>query len=51
MSRLGRALEIFQREPLYRNGWNYRHGSGHGIGSYLYIHEGRRLNNNREVQI
>ncbi|XP_028399084.1 xaa-Pro aminopeptidase 1-like [Dendronephthya gigantea] len=36
----GRALEIFQREPLYRNGWNYRHGSGHGIGSYLYIHEG-----------
>mgnify|MGYP002803531626 FL=1 len=36
----GRALEIFQREPLYGNGWNYRHGSGHGIGSYLYIHEG-----------
>ena len=36
----GRAVDILARQPLFRNGWNYRHGTGHGIGSYLYIHEG-----------
>lgn len=36
----GREVDIFAREALYRNGWDYRHGTGHGIGSYLYIHEG-----------
>ncbi|XP_043235052.1 probable Xaa-Pro aminopeptidase P isoform X4 [Amphibalanus amphitrite] len=33
-------LEIVAREPLFRAGLSYRHGSGHGIGSYLGIHEG-----------
>ncbi|XP_028406917.1 xaa-Pro aminopeptidase 1-like [Dendronephthya gigantea] len=36
----GRAVDILARQPLFRNGWNYRHGTGHGIGSFLYIHEG-----------
>ncbi|CAB4045077.1 Hypothetical predicted protein [Paramuricea clavata] len=36
----GRAVDILARQALFRNGWNYRHGTGHGIGSYLYIHEG-----------
>ena len=37
---LGREVDIFAREALFKNGWNFRHGTGHGIGSYLYIHEG-----------
>ncbi|XP_046863736.1 xaa-Pro aminopeptidase 1-like isoform X2 [Xenia sp. Carnegie-2017] len=36
----GRFVDIIARQPLFKNGLNYRHGTGHGIGSYLYIHEG-----------
>ncbi|EDO42374.1 predicted protein [Nematostella vectensis] len=36
----GRALDIFAREPLWRVGLDYRHGTGHGIGHFLNVHEG-----------
>lgn len=39
----GHALDILSRIPLWKNGLDYRHGTGHGIGSYLNVHEGPHL--------
>ncbi|MBA0779567.1 hypothetical protein Gotri_003813, partial [Gossypium trilobum] len=39
----GHALDILARIPLWRYGLDYRHGTGHGIGSYLNVHEGPHL--------
>ncbi|UCD40668.1 MAG: aminopeptidase P family protein [Chloroflexota bacterium] len=36
----GNELDAITREPLWQQGWNCRHGIGHGIGSYLNVHEG-----------
>uniref|UniRef100_A0A3Q7FVA4 Xaa-Pro aminopeptidase n=1 Tax=Solanum lycopersicum TaxID=4081 RepID=A0A3Q7FVA4_SOLLC len=36
----GQALDILARIPLWKDGLDYRHGTGHGIGSYLNVHEG-----------
>lgn len=36
----GQALDILARVPLWKDGLDYRHGTGHGIGSYLNVHEG-----------
>ncbi|XP_042507882.1 aminopeptidase P1 isoform X2 [Macadamia integrifolia] len=39
----GHALDILARVPLWKEGLDYRHGTGHGIGSYLNVHEGPHL--------
>lgn len=31
---------MFAREPLWKIGLDYRHGTGHGIGHFLNVHEG-----------
>ncbi|KAK4711902.1 hypothetical protein R3W88_006415 [Solanum pinnatisectum] len=36
----GQSLDILARIPLWKDGLDYRHGTGHGIGSYLNVHEG-----------
>ena len=36
----GRDLDAFARAPLWDVGLVYRHGTGHGIGMYLSVHEG-----------
>jgi len=36
----GNVLDILARKPLWNVGLDYGHGTGHGIGSYLYVHEG-----------
>lgn len=36
----GMLLDAIAREPLWRSGWNCRHGIGHGVGHYLNVHEG-----------
>jgi Xaa-Pro aminopeptidase len=33
-------LEMLARGPLWKDGLNYLHGTGHGIGAYLNVHEG-----------
>lgn len=38
---VGHALDILARTPLWKSGLDYRHGTGHGIGSYLNVHEGQ----------
>ena len=36
----GGQLDAFARRPLWDAGLDYPHGTGHGIGSYLSVHEG-----------
>ena len=36
----GFALDAFARQHLWAEGLDYRHGTGHGVGSYLNVHEG-----------
>ena len=37
---LGGHLDAFARRPLWEAGLDYPHGTGHGIGAYLSVHEG-----------
>lgn len=36
----GFALDTLARQHLWAEGLDYRHGTGHGVGSYLNVHEG-----------
>ena len=36
----GTQIDILARKELWREGLNYLHGTGHGVGSYLNVHEG-----------
>ena len=36
----GGHLDAFARAELWRAGLDYDHGTGHGVGSYLSVHEG-----------
>lgn len=36
----GHQLDAIARYPLWQYGLNYDHGTGHGVGSYLSVHEG-----------
>lgn len=36
----GTQLDALAHEHLWRYGQNYMHGTGHGVGSYLSVHEG-----------
>lgn len=36
----GLHLDAFARRPLWDLGLDYDHGTGHGVGSYLSVHEG-----------
>ena len=33
-------LDSFARQSLWRAGLDYNHGTGHGVGSFLNVHEG-----------
>ena len=36
----GHKLDILARLPLHQDGLDYRHGTGHGVGCFLNVHEG-----------
>jgi len=38
----GNVLDGFARMALWQSGMDYDHGTGHGVGSYLGVHEGPR---------
>lgn len=38
----GVALDVLARGPLWNLGLDYRHGTGHGVGSHMCVHEGKR---------
>jgi Xaa-Pro aminopeptidase len=37
---VGAQLDSFARRPLWDVGLDFAHGTGHGVGSYLSVHEG-----------
>ena len=37
---VGAQLDSFARRPLWEAGLDYAHGTGHGVGAYLSVHEG-----------
>ncbi len=37
---VGRTLDILARKPLWDLGYDYNHGTGHGVGYLLNVHEG-----------
>lgn len=36
----GLDFDVLARKNLWQVGKDYRHGTGHGVGSYLCVHEG-----------
>ncbi len=50
----GAQLDILARQFLWRDGVDFAHGTGHGVGSYLCVHEGpqriSRLSNKIALQ-
>ncbi|WP_127903444.1 aminopeptidase P family protein [Solirhodobacter olei] len=48
----GRDLDGFARYPLWLAGQDFNHGTGHGVGAYLSVHEGpQRLARSSEVPL
>lgn len=45
----GAALDAFARKSLWDAGLDYDHGTGHGVGSYLSVHEGPQNISKRPV--
>ncbi len=46
----GAALDAFARKPLWDAGLDYDHGTGHGVGSYLSVHEGPQNISKKPIQ-
>jgi Xaa-Pro aminopeptidase len=36
----GTQMDVLARQYMWREGLNYLHGTGHGVGQYLNVHEG-----------
>ena len=48
----GRDLDSLARAPLWAAGQDYDHGTGHGVGSFLSVHEGpQRLSRATDVPL
>ncbi|WP_322892880.1 MULTISPECIES: aminopeptidase P family protein [unclassified Yoonia] len=48
----GQHLDALARAPLWLAGMDYDHGTGHGVGSYLSVHEGpQSLSRRSEVAL
>jgi Xaa-Pro aminopeptidase len=48
----GRDIDAIARAPLWRAGQDYDHGTGHGVGVYLGVHEGpARISRQSEVPL
>lgn len=49
---VGRDLDSLARVPLWAAGKDYDHGTGHGVGSFLSVHEGpQRLSRTTDVPL
>ncbi|MEI6557348.1 MAG: aminopeptidase P family protein [Rhodospirillaceae bacterium] len=47
----GSQLDVLARLPLWQAGLDYDHGTGHGVGSYLSVHEGPQRISKRPSRI
>ncbi|WP_439272089.1 aminopeptidase P family protein [Pseudochrobactrum sp. HB0163] len=46
----GQDIDAFARNALWQHGFDYAHGTGHGVGSYLAVHEGPQSISKRGAQ-
>jgi len=47
----GKELDVLARLPLWSLGKDYRHGTGHGVGAFLNVHEGPQYISFRQSSI
>lgn len=47
----GFQLDTVARYPLWKEGLDYGHGTGHGVGSYLNVHEGPQSISPRPIDV
>jgi Xaa-Pro aminopeptidase len=48
----GMALDAIARAPMWNAGLDYDHGTGHGVGAYLSVHEGpARINKSDRIPL
>ncbi len=47
----GRDLDPLARAALWRAGFDYDHGTGHGVGAYLNVHEGPQRISRRDGEV
>lgn len=47
----GSHLDVLARMPLWQDGIDYDHGTGHGVGSYLSVHEGPQRISQRQSPV
>ncbi|GGA97448.1 Xaa-Pro aminopeptidase [Brucella endophytica] len=46
----GMDIDVLARIALWKHGFDYAHGTGHGVGSYLAVHEGPQSISKRGAQ-
>ena len=46
----GRDIDAIARAPLWQAGLDYDHGTGHGVGAYLGVHEGPQNLSRRGIE-
>ena len=47
----GSTLDLAAREALWKEGYDFNHGTGHGVGYLLNVHEGpQNIKFNRNVR-
>ena len=46
----GRDLDAVARQALWAHGMDYDHGTGHGVGAYLGVHEGPAAFSRRSIE-
>jgi len=47
----GEQLDPIARAPIHAAGYNYGHGTGHGVGCYLCVHEGPQMISPRKTGV
>lgn len=47
----GTQLDVLARMPMWKRGANFYHGTGHGVGHYLCVHEGPQAIRMNEVPV
>jgi Xaa-Pro aminopeptidase len=47
----GRDIDAIARQDLWRAGFDYDHGTGHGVGSFLSVHEGPQGISRRNMEV
>ncbi|MBP9791981.1 MAG: aminopeptidase P family protein [Rickettsiales bacterium] len=48
----GNQLDTLARNPLWKEGKDYAHGTGHGVGSFLSVHEGpQAISRNNHIKL